>query len=209
MTLFVLTDQLSNTIRQSKLPDKKKDELLSSDTISHTKLIKFYETFHPTPSLLQLIKQTKLHIPKYEQFNKPKTKEFIKQMEKLRLEAKEKEYQKLIQQPEKFETLYDNSNQEYISPSKAHKELKNQLTTIVNIFISVASVAYAMWYWTKSSWGLKDSYRVLLTIFIGLLVLIAEVVVYMGYLNKVEEAKIKELQKKEVKKIIKTFDFTS
>ncbi|KAI5954691.1 VPH2 [Candida jiufengensis] len=207
MTQFVLTNQLIDTIRQSDLSEIEKNDLITSKTITHTQLIQFYKNNKPTSSLLQLIKQTKLYLPKYESYNQPKTKEFIKQMERLRLEAKEKEYQKLINPSEKYETLYDNLNQEYISPIKAHKELKNQLTTIVNIFISVASVAYAMWYWTKSSWGLKDSYRVLLTIFIGLLVLIAEVVVYMGYLNKIEEAKLKENQKKEVKKIIKSFEF--
>ena len=63
------------------------------------------------------------------------------------------------------------------------------------------SVAYAIWYWTETSWGLPLSYRVLLSVFFGILVLVAEVVVYMGYLNKIEDARTRERKKKEVKKL--------
>ena len=35
-----------------------------------------------------------------------------------------------------------------------------------------------------------------------MVVLVAEVVVYMGYLNRIEEAKIRERKKKEVKKVV-------
>ncbi|WLF79318.1 Vacuolar ATPase assembly integral membrane protein [Lodderomyces elongisporus] len=206
MTLFEITVQLKTLIEQSSLDKREKQKLLSNKTISHGQLIEFYNECHPTPTLLALLKKSKLHIPPYKTFIKEKTPEFLRQMERLRLEAKEKEYKQLINKSPEFATLYDNSDQEYISPAKAHKELKNQLTTIVNIAVSVGSVSYAIWYWTASSWGLKDSYRVLLTVFFGILVLVAEVVVYMGYLNKIEEARAKEKQKKEVKKVVQTFD---
>lgn len=129
-------------------------------------------------------------------------------MERLRREAQEQEYNKLINPTPEYNTLYDNStiDTSELTPAQFHKELKNQLTTIVNILISVASVAYAVWYWTGSSWGLQDSYRVLVSLFFGLLVLVAEVVVYLGYLNKVEDARIREQKKKEVKKVIRTVD---
>lgn len=74
-----------------------------------------------------------------------------------------------------------------------------------NIFVSVASVVYAIWYWTDSSWGIRDSYRILICLFFGILILVAEVVVYLGYLRRVEEAKVKERNKKEVKKVIRSF----
>lgn len=123
-------------------------------------------------------------------------------MEKLRLKAKEEEYQRLIRPSEQFTTLYDNHDQETLTPAAASKELKNQVTTIVNVLISVGSVVYAVWYWTDSSMKMKDSWRVLLCLFSGVLVLVAEVVVYMGYLNRIEEAKIRERKKKEVKKVV-------
>lgn len=206
MTLFELTEKIKTTIDKSLYDSREKAKLLQLEYIGHKELITFYQECHPTPSLLSLIKQTKLYIPPYETFKQPKTKEYMRMMERLRLEAQEAEYKKLINPAPQHSTLYDTSNQEYISPVQAHKELKNQLTTIVNVFISVGSVSYAVWYWTASSWGLKDSYRVLLTVFFGLLVLVAEVVVYMGYLNKVEEARLREYNKKEVKKVIKSYN---
>ena len=63
-------------------------------------------------------------------------------------------------------------------------------------FISVGSVSYAIWYWTETSWGLPVSYRALLSVFFGLLVLVAEVVVYMGYINKIEDARDKERKRR-------------
>ncbi|KAI5967579.1 VPH2 [Candida margitis] len=208
MTLFELTNSLKRTITESSYGQSEKHKLLQSEYVSHRELVQFYQACNPTPTLLSLIRQTKLHLPKYKTYKQTKTKEFLKMMEKLRLEAQEAEYRKLINPDPEHTTLYDTSNQEYVSPVQAHKELKNQLTTIVNVFISVGSVSYAVWYWTASSWGLRDSYRVLLTVFFGLLVLVAEVVVYMGYLNKIEEARAKESKKKEVKKVIKTYDLT-
>lgn len=206
MTLFELTDELKKTITES--PYDAKEKLLNQEHINHRDLVSFYQACHPTPTLLSLIRQTKLYTPPYETYKQPKTKEFLKMMERLRLEAQEAEYKRLINPAPEHSTLYDTTNDEYISPVQAHKELKNQLTTIVNVFISVGSVSYAVWYWTASSWGLRDSYRVLLTVFFGLLVLVAEVVVYMGYLNKIEEARAREYSKKEVKKVIKSYTLT-
>ena len=207
MTQFELTSKLKETISQSTLDNEKKSKLLLDSNISHTELVKFYQTCRPTPSLLELIQQSKLHIPKYQEYKQPKTKEFLKSMERLRLEAKEQEYRKLINPTPQFSTLYEEKLDEHdLTPQQVAKELKNQLTTIVNIVISVVSVAYAMWYWTETSWGLPISYRVLLSIFFGILVLVAEVVVYMGYLNKIEDARVKERKKKEVKKVVRSFN---
>ena len=207
MTQFEITLKLKETISNSSLDKDQKTKILSESYITHQDLVKFYQTCHPTSSLLQLIQQSKLHVPKFETHKQPKTKEFLKSMERLRLEAKEQEYRKLINPTPQFSTLYEEKLDEHdLTPQQAAKELKNQLTTIVNIIISVVSVAYAIWYWTETSWGLPLSYRVLLSVFFGILVLVAEVVVYMGYLNKIEDARTRERKKKEVKKVVRTFN---
>ncbi|RCK63622.1 Vacuolar ATPase assembly integral membrane protein VPH2 [Candida viswanathii] len=207
MTQFEITPKLKETIGSSSLNSNEKTKLLSDPYISHKELVKFYQTCRPTPSLLHLIQQSKLHTPPFETYKQPKTKEFLKSMEKLRLEAKELEYRRLINPTPQFSTLYDEKlNEHDPTPQQAAKEVKNQLTTIVNIIISVVSVAYAIWYWTETSWGLPVSYRVLLSVFFGLLVLVAEVVVYMGYINKIEEARTRERKKKEVKKVVRTYN---
>ncbi|CAH2352428.1 vacuolar ATPase assembly integral membrane protein Vph2p [[Candida] railenensis] len=206
MTKFLLTPQLTKLVSNSSLDESQKESLLSSPYITHANLISFYKLCSPTPTLLQLIQMTKLYIPVRKEESKPKSKEFIESMNELRLKAKEDEYQKLIgKTTDLSQLLYEPSaNDIELTPAQMHKEVRSHITTIFNIFISVASVVYAIWYWTGSSMRIKDSYRILLCIFFGLLILVAEVVVYMGYLNKIEEAKIAENKKKEVKKVIKT-----
>ncbi|EAZ63142.2 vacuolar H+-ATPase assembly protein [Scheffersomyces stipitis CBS 6054] len=208
MTRYTLTPKLEQLIAASSLSKEIKESVLSKTDISHVDLINFYKAFKPTDSLLELLKLTSLQIPnKNEKLSdKPKSREFVKSMEKLRLQEKENEYQRLVNPAPQYSTLYENSAAPDITPAMASKELKNQITTIVNILISVASVAYAIWYWTESSWKLPDSYRILLCLFFALLVLVAEVVVYLGYLNKIEEARKTERSKKEVKKVIRTVE---
>lgn len=208
MTKFEITPALRDIIEKSEIPAELANNLLSNAYITHENLVLFYKDFKPTPTLIALIKSTKHYTPNLNVSNKsiPKSKEFIKSMEQLRLKSKEEEYQKLIRPKQEFNTLYDNRLEEIITPAQAHKELKSQLTTIVNILISVGSVVYAIWYWTDSSMKLQDGYRILLCLFFGILVLVAEVVVYMSYLNKIEEAKVKERNKLEVKKLVRTLE---
>ena len=59
-------------------------------------------------------------------------------MEKLRLEAKEQEYRRLINPTPQYSTLYDKKLEDYDlapTPQQALKELKNQLTTIINVLL--------------------------------------------------------------------------
>lgn len=205
MSHYELTDKLKDIINGSPLHQDSRAKLLEQPTISHKNLISFYKTCQPTSTLLELLRETKIIINKSAEAPQKKSPEFLKSMEKLRLRAKEEEYQRLINPSLQANTLYEQKfDEQELTPAQAHKELKSQLTTIVNVLISVGSVVYAIWYWTDSSWKLQDSYRILLCLFFGLLVLVAEVVVYMGYLNRIEEAKIRERKKKEVKKIITT-----
>lgn len=135
----------------------------------------------------------------------PKTPEFIKSMEILRSKALEQEYRDLVDPPS-HSTLFQTTDlDELLSPAQAGREAKSHVTTIFNILVSVASVAYAVWYWTATSWALPPSLRVLLCVFFALLVLVAEVVVYLGYLNRIEEARVRERSKKEVKTVVRLF----
>ncbi|QRG37466.1 hypothetical protein FDK38_001841 [Candidozyma auris] len=207
MTQFMVTDRLKGLIEKSSLSKKEKQRLLAGETISHKDLVSFYRQCTPCPTLLELLRTSKLQLSKrHSRFEgPPKTKEFLESMQRLRLQAKEEEYQRLLNKTkdDPFK-LYEEKLDDDWNPAKATKEVRSHLTTIFNIFISVASVIYAIWYWTDTSAGMRDSYRVLLCVFVGLLVLVAEVVVYMGYLAKVEDARVRERNKKEVKKVIQT-----
>lgn len=207
MTKFLLTKKLQALIEQSSLDKDKKKKFLSQESIDHLDLVSFYRQTKPCLSLLELLKTTKLVIPNKNTKNEeiPKSKEFLASMEKLRLQAREDDYQRLVQKSQRDPfKLYEQKVDDDWNPARAHKEVRSHITTIFNIFISVVSVVYAVWYWTSSSVRMKDSYRVLLCLFAGILILVAEVVVYLGYLNKIEDARVRERSKKEVKKVIQT-----
>lgn len=207
MSRYEITSELRRHIQDSDLTPDEKNVLLSLPSITKTNLIHFYNRCKPTATLLQLMKTTKITLENKNVVEpQPKSKEFLKSMEHLRLMAMEQEYQRLVNPKPAMGTLYeDKLDEEPYNPARAHKEVKSHITTMFNILISVASVVYAIWYWTNSSWKLRDSYRVLLCLFFGILILVAEVVVYMAYLNKIEAARVKERLKKEVKRVVKSY----
>lgn len=134
--------------------------------------------------------------------------EFKQHLDNLRYKLKEKEYQKMIKTDSinnlALENGIDDPNDPNMTPSQINKQIKEQVTTVFNILLSVISVVMAIWYWSRSSSRFPIEIRILLCLFFGLLVLIAEVVVYNGYLQRLDEAKIKERSKKERKKVVKT-----
>ena len=139
--------------------------------------------------------------------------EFKQHLNNLRYKLKEKEYQKMIKS-NSVDTLglgntINDSNDLNLTPSQINKQIREQVTTVFNILLSVVSVIVAIWYWSKSSGRFPVEVRILLCLFFGLLVLIAEVVVYNGYLQRLNEAKTKEKSKKEKKKVIKTIKISA
>lgn len=211
MLQYELTPELRELINKSNLTEDEKYILLCQSTISTTNIVNFYKRAKPTSTLLELMKATSMVTTNknIDISPKPKTKEFLESMNRLRLIEKEQEYQRLVNPKPAFSTLYeDKYEDEPFNPARAHKEVKSHITTMFNILISVASVVYAIWYWTATSWRLRDSYRVLLCLFFGILILVAEVVVYMAYLNKIEAARVKERLKKEVKRVVKLYALT-
>lgn len=204
MLEYEITPDLQQAVLSSGIGEELAERLLSQDTISHTNLSIFYRTYKPTSSLLELVRLTKTRVKGETEAPRPKSDAFVREMERLRLRAKEEEYQKLVNPAPSMATLYEArfDDEKALPPAQAAKELRSHVTTIFNVILSVGSVVYAVWYWTNSSWGLPDSQRVLLCLFFGILVLVAEVVVYLGYLNKIEEARVTERKKKEVKKVV-------
>lgn len=115
-------------------------------------------------------------------------------MNRLRIRLQEQEYQDMIAStvPELATPFYESFDK---------KELKNQLSVIINVLFSVVSVGFAVWTWAGSS--LTTGKRLLLSLFASFVVLIAEVTLYMGYLQRIEEAQKEERLKKEIKTVIK------
>lgn len=181
--------------------------------ISRSKLLILAKKYHT--SIWELVRGCEPYVTqdtkRAEFLARPKTEEYTQLMKKLREEQQEKEYQELIQSHVTHATTRStlapigtngNSNTN-TNTNFAHeaKIVKEQLTTVVNIVITAASVVAALWYWTGNGrWN--ESWRVLLCVFGGLLTLIAEVVVYLGYIRRVNEARSQEQQLKEKTYII-------
>ncbi|SCV00417.1 LAMI_0G04896g1_1 [Lachancea mirantina] len=129
------------------------------------------------------------------------TPEFREKMQQLRLVQEEAEYQAMLKRDGFATTTRD---KEELTPAQMNKQIREQVTTMVNVLVSVASVVFAAWYWSNSSARMKIHHRILLCLFTGILVLVAEVVVYNSYLQKLEDAKLRERAKKERKEVVKT-----
>ncbi|KAK9450221.1 endoplasmic reticulum-based factor for assembly of V-ATPase-domain-containing protein [Limtongia smithiae] len=124
--------------------------------------------------------------------------EYDARMKMLRARLEEQEYQSMIVDsiPEGttgFMETFDT------------KELKQQLSVIVNVLFSVVSVAFAVWTWGGAN--LSTGKRLLLSMFAGAVVLIAEVTLYIGYVQRIQDAKIEEMRRTEVKEVIHVTSF--
>lgn len=207
---------LRDLCKEDKLPSGKdrvtKEEIsmyIEKESIPTESLLNLYNLYWKDSEEVSLKKlMTPLDF-KFKEKRKPGenyTKEFRKQLDKLRLIQQENEYQQLVNKEKEHSDLVHvkKGDELELSPAQINKQIKEQVTTIFNILLSVVSVVFAIWYWTGTSMRVEVQYRILLCLFFGILVLIAEVVVYNSYLNKIDEAKQKERKIKEKKKVIKT-----
>jgi hypothetical protein len=81
-------------------------------------------------------------------------------------------------------------------------EVKRQMTLIINVLISIICCSVAIWKVAKW-WSTPP--RLALSLGGSLLVAIAEVVIYMGYIRRVGESKDKERSLGEVKEVLRTW----
>lgn len=125
--------------------------------------------------------------------------DFKKKLEFLKYQEQELEYQSMVKRSKSVFSLQEDDE---LTPSQINKQIKEQVTTVFNVLVSVISVVVAIWYWTGSSTNFPVHVRLLLCLFFGILVLAADVVVYNSYLKKLEEAKVKEKTKVEKKKVL-------
>ena len=125
--------------------------------------------------------------------------DFKKNLEFLKYQEQELEYQSMVK---RRKSVFSLQEEDELTPSQINKHIKEQVTTVFNVLVSVISVVVAIWYWTGSSTNFPVHVRLLLCLFFGILVLVADVVVYNSYLKKLEEAKVKEKTKVEKKKVL-------
>lgn len=160
--------------------------------ISHEALVTISKCL-PDYTLNSLLRGTRV----YSRPPAPKPKpspEYVALMARLRVEQEQRDYKALLARQayeERRALLGQDPDEEKddISPS-----------LVLNILLSVVMCAGAAFYMTR--WWPNDGVRVLVSLTTGIVVGVAEVTVYAGYLRKVDESRRKEKKLREKKEVI-------
>jgi hypothetical protein len=140
-------------------------------------------------------------------------------MARLRREEEARSYARMINPPPPMETFA----QRFPASSAAHAfssshqnintsdpdddgltfaDVDRQMTLILNVLLSIVACAAAIW--VAARWWSTPA-RLALSMSGSILVGIAEIVVYSGYIRRVGEAKSKEKSVKEIKEVVNTW----
>lgn len=195
--------KFKNSAKSNEGIDEDIDLFLKRHAIPMQSLLFYVKEYRKDSDLLCSIKE--LLKPLEFEF-KPKavrgshySEDFKKNLEFLKYQEQELEYQSMVK---RSKSVFSLQEEDELTPSQINKQIKEQVTTVFNVLVSVISVVVAIWYWTGSSTNFPVHVRLLLCLFFGILVLVADVVVYNSYLKKLEEAKVKEKTKVEKKKVL-------
>jgi TMEM199 family protein len=118
--------------------------------------------------------------------------EYVELMERLRKEQEQREYRALLSK-ERLAT-----DQGGVDDSEEKDDLTPSL--VFNILLSVIMCGVAMFHMTR--WWTSDAIRVLVSMLVALVVGVAEVVVYAGYMRTIKRNKEKQRNLKEKKYVI-------
>ncbi|PQE07930.1 vacuolar ER assembly Vma12 protein [Rutstroemia sp. NJR-2017a WRK4] len=168
------------------------------------------------PSLETLLQGSRVYIPPPPPKPEPSA-EYKALMAKLRREEEARAYERMMNPPPPMETFA----QKYPTSSAAHAfaanfaddkntdedevtyaDIDRQIAVIFNVIVSI--VACAAGIWMAAAWWSTPT-RLALSMSGSLLVGVAEVVVYAGYIRRVGEAKGKEKKLQEVKEVVRTW----
>ncbi|KAM3414091.1 ATP-dependent RNA helicase chl1 [Cercospora zeina] len=135
-------------------------------------------------------------------------------MKRLREEEEQRQYERMINpavRPETFSQRFPNATTSFgpmASPiaeeidEVTYADVNRQLVLIINVLVSIICTSVAVWMAARR-WSVPQ--RMALAFFSSTLVAVAEVVIYMGYIRRIKEAKTKERKKVEKKEILDTW----
>ncbi|KAI5305180.1 hypothetical protein KEM56_005080 [Ascosphaera pollenicola] len=185
-------------------------------------------------SLNRLLRGSGVYIPPPPP--KPKTEktpEYLALMARLRAEQEAKDYQQMLLGKSMHDSnpIFANTTPHGVGLSLPEEEEDNlDPSLVINILVSVIFTGFAV-YWAISNFRVPGPLlsflsptsaaatypgahstqpaRVFISLFAGIVVGIAEVVVYASYLRKVKAAKLKEKSLVEKKTVVREFEITS
>lgn len=141
-------------------------------------------------------------------------------MAQLRRDEEERKYQRMLKQPTRMETFSQqfpsamSTTQAYAEvnrPTKksdegddevSYADVHRQMMLLLNFLVSIFGVAATIW--VVARWWSTPA-RLLVTMGGAIVVGIAEVAVYNGYMWRMGEAKSKQAKEKEVKEVVQTW----
>ncbi|KAF2670890.1 hypothetical protein BT63DRAFT_423165 [Microthyrium microscopicum] len=135
-------------------------------------------------------------------------------MARLRKEEEARSYERMVNPAlpsETFSQRFPGSRIQHLMPSNpkdyedddiTYAEVNRQVALIFNVLISIVACAVAIWVAARH-WRIEA--RLALSMTGSLVVGVAEVVIYSGYLRRLQEAKVNEKKKVEVKSIQDTW----
>lgn len=136
-------------------------------------------------------------------------------MARLRSEEEARAYERMINPrlpKETFEQRFPNSANSKLfadhqtqidsDDETTYADVNRQMALIMNVLLSIVACSVALWL-VASSWSVPR--RLALSMGGSILVAVAEVVVYAGYLGRIKEAREKGKKQIEIKEIIKTW----
>ncbi|MCJ1301660.1 hypothetical protein MMC08_004461 [Hypocenomyce scalaris] len=150
--------------------------------------------------------------------SKPKAEpspEYKALMARLRREEEARAYERLINPPlpvESFSQRFPATHPELFPASTqaeidqddeiTYADVNRQMALILNILVSIVACSVAIWL-AASHWSTPK--RLGLSMGGSLMIGVAEVVVYTGYLRRLKEARVKGKREVEIKEVIKTW----
>ncbi|KAB8345985.1 hypothetical protein FH972_023037 [Carpinus fangiana] len=223
MVLLTITPTLMRAIQdyQKVSPEGQNDQASASEPpledvaagqpISHAQIIRISRALRSTKSYDAYHLQDLLRgVTVYVEPPKPKpqqTEEYKTLMARLRRDAEERSYEAMIAQsqseagsraPNTIAPMHSTDEEDEMT----YSDVSRQLTLILNVLISIIFCAVSIW---MAAWHWATPTRLFASMAGSIVVGVAEVVIYAGYIRRLKEAKTKEKKKKEVKSITDTW----
>ncbi|KAM0428892.1 hypothetical protein ACHAPT_006692 [Fusarium lateritium] len=212
----------NETDSPSQQPDEPSiDDPEIGKPISHGQIVNLWKKLraqdNSTYTLEHLLRGASVYIPPPPPKPEP-SREYKALMARLRRDEEARAYERMVNPVPNLETFHDrfphaaSAFAEVNKPTSAAdlgddddaamNEVHRQVTLIINFLISIAGVAGTLWIAARW-WSLPS--RLFLTLGGSILVAVAEVAVYSGYMWRMEEGKKKDRKVREVKEVVESW----
>ncbi|KAK1492494.1 hypothetical protein CTAM01_09911 [Colletotrichum tamarilloi] len=214
---------VSKTAATAKAEEPTLGDYVIGDPITHSQILDLWKSLKTEGiegfGLEGLLRGARVYTPPPPPKPEPSA-EYKALMARLRREEEERTYQRMMKQPSRMEAF---SQQFPSAAARAHAfaevnrpmneadngddevtlgDVQKQMMVILNFLISIIGVAATIW--IAARWW-NVTARIFLTLGGAILVLIAEVAVYSGYVWRIGEAKSKTKEPEEIREVMQSW----